>query len=85
MLVFSVPFPEAETRVQSDPALVDAIGAVSVFQGLITADLVTWAHQHNLLVLAWTVNDANRLDELLRLSIDGITTANLAILHALSH
>ena len=83
MLVFSVPFPEAETRVQSDTALSGAIGALSAFQGLITADLVSWAHQHNLLVLAWTINDTNRLDELLRLNIDGITTANLAILQAL--
>jgi glycerophosphoryl diester phosphodiesterase len=42
-----------------------------------------WAHRHKLLILAWTVNDSQRLNELVRLGVDGITTANLAILQAL--
>ena len=33
---------------------------------------------------AWTVNDGERLNQLVRLGVDGITTANLAILRALS-
>ena len=33
--------------------------------------LVTWAHQHNLLILAWTVNDAQRASQLIRLGADG--------------
>jgi len=41
------------------------------------------AHRHKLLILAWTVNDSQRLNELVRLGVDGITTANLAILQAL--
>jgi glycerophosphoryl diester phosphodiesterase len=56
---------------------------VSVFQGLVDANLVAWLHQHKLLILAWTVNDGRRLNELVRLGVDGITTANLAILRAL--
>jgi glycerophosphoryl diester phosphodiesterase len=40
-------------------------------------------HQHKLLILAWTVNDGQRLNQLVRLHVDGITTANLAILRAL--
>ena len=32
----------------------------------------------------WTVNDGQRLNELVRLGIDGVTTANLAILQALA-
>jgi hypothetical protein len=32
---------------------------------------------------AWTVSDGQRLNELVRLGADGITTANLAILRAL--
>jgi glycerophosphoryl diester phosphodiesterase len=35
------------------------------------------------LILAWTVNDGQRLSQLVRLGVDGITTANLAILRAL--
>jgi glycerophosphoryl diester phosphodiesterase len=46
----------------------------------------TWSpgvHQHKLLILAWTVNDSQRLNQLVRLHVDGITTANLAILRTL--
>ncbi len=83
-LVVSVPSPDAATLVRSDPVLVRDIGGLSVFQGLVTADLVSWAHQRKLLVLAWTVNDADNLDRLLRMDVDGITSANLAILQSLS-
>jgi hypothetical protein len=83
-LLFSVPFPHAVDQIRSDHALRDAVGGISVFQGLVETDLVHWAHAHNLLVLAWTVNDGDRLDQLLHAGVDGITTGNLAILHALS-
>jgi glycerophosphoryl diester phosphodiesterase len=81
-LLFSVNGPDALHQLQSDPTLQQAIGGASVFQGLVDANLVTWAHRHKLLVLAWTVNDSQRLNELVRLGVDGITTANLAILRA---
>jgi glycerophosphoryl diester phosphodiesterase len=83
-LLFSVAFPPAVTKLRSDPALTHALGGISVFQGLVDADLVRWAHERNLLVVAWTVNDGERLNQLLHLGVDGITTANLAILQALS-
>ena len=82
-LLFSVNGPDALHQLQSDPTLQQAIGGASVFQGLVDANLVTWAHRHKLLILAWTVNDSQRLNELVRLGVDGITTANLAILQAL--
>ena len=82
-LLFSVAGPDAVHQLQSDPALHAAIGGVSVFQGLVDAHLVTWVHQHKLLILVWTVNDSQRLNQLVRLHVDGITTANLAILRAL--
>jgi glycerophosphoryl diester phosphodiesterase len=56
---------------------------VSVFQGLVDASLVTWVHEQKQLILAWTVNDSQRLNHLVRLGVDRITTANLAILRAL--
>jgi glycerophosphoryl diester phosphodiesterase len=82
-LLFSLAGPDAVRQLQSDPALQEAIGGVSAFQGLVDANLVTWVHQHKLLILAWTVNDGQRLNQLVRLHVDGITTANLAILRAL--
>jgi hypothetical protein len=83
-LLFSVPFPDALARVQTDRSLADSIGGISVFQGLVSANLVSWAHERKLVVLAWTVNDGKRLNELLHMDVDGITTANLAILQILS-
>ncbi|HEY7430152.1 MAG TPA: glycerophosphodiester phosphodiesterase [Streptosporangiaceae bacterium] len=82
-LLFSVNGPDAVHELQSDPALQQAIGGISVFQGLVDAGLVAWAHQHNLTILAWTVNDSQRFNQLVRLDVNGITTANLAILRAL--
>src|SRR5215813_6599809 len=83
-LLFSVAGPDAVHQLQSDPALQEDIGGVSVFKGLVDADLITWVHRHKLLILAWTVNDSQRLNQLVRLGVDGITTANLAFLRALS-
>ena len=83
-LLFSVAFPKAVTQIQSDGALTRAVGGISVFQGLVDTNLVRWAHQRNLLVLVWTVNDAKGLNRQLQMGVDGITTANLAILQALS-
>ena len=82
-LLFSVAGPDAVHQLKSDPALQKAIGGVSVFQGLVDTNLVTWVHQHKLLILARTVNDGQRLNQLVRLGVDGITTANLAILRYL--
>jgi glycerophosphoryl diester phosphodiesterase len=83
-LLFSVPFPDAVHQIKADSALAHAVGGISVFQGLVDNGLVHWAHERGLLVLAWTVNDADRLNQLLRVGVDGITTGNLAILRALS-
>ena len=83
-MLFSVAGPDAVSRLRSDTTLQSAIGGVSVFQGLVNASLVTWAHAHRLLILAWTVSDGARFNQLVRLGVDGITTGNLAILKALS-
>ncbi len=83
-MVFSMGFPDAVDHLRSDAALRSAIGGVTAFQGLVNANLVTWLHEQHLLVLAWTVNDVHRLNDLVRDGVDGVTTANLAILQALA-
>lgn len=83
-LLFTVPFPDVVTRVRDSPRLVHAIGGITVFDGLVDAELVSWAHERKLLVLAWTVNDEGTLNRLLRLRVDGVATDNLAIIRALS-
>lgn len=83
-LLFSVAFPQAVAQIQGDGALTSAVGGISVFEGLVDRNLVRWAHQRKLLVLAWTVNNGEHPNQQLQLGVDGITTANLAILRALS-
>jgi len=82
-MLFSVAGPDAVHQLKSDSALQKAIGGVSVFHGLVDANLVTWVHAHGLVILAWTVNDSDNFNQLVRLGVDGITTDNLAILRAL--
>ena len=82
-MLYSVGEPDAVQQLRSDPALQKDIGGVSIFQGLVTANLVAWLHQRKMFILAWTVNDSVHLNNLVRLGVDGITTANLAILRAL--
>jgi glycerophosphoryl diester phosphodiesterase len=83
-MVFSVAGPDAVQQLKSDSGLGSAIGGVSVFQGLVDANLVTWVHMHRLVILTWTVNGSERFNQLVGLGVDGITTGNLAILRALS-
>jgi len=82
-LLYSVNGPDALHQLQTDTALQKTIGGASVYQGLVDASLIAWAHQHKLKILAWTVNDSQRFNQLVRLGVDGVTTANLAILRAL--
>jgi len=82
-MLFSVAGPDAVHQLKSDSVLQKAIGGVSVFHGLVDANLVTWVHAHRLVILAWTVNDSERFNLLVRLGVDGITTDNLAILRTL--
>jgi glycerophosphoryl diester phosphodiesterase len=76
---FSAAGPNAVRQLRSDSALQRSFGGVSVFQGLVDANLITWVHAHKLIILAWTVNDG-RFNQLVRLGVDGVTTDNLAIL-----
>ena len=82
-MLFRVAGPDAVHELRSDSELQEAIGGVSVFRGLVDADLVTWVHAHGLVILAWTVNDSENFNQLVLLGVDGITTNNLAILRAL--
>lgn len=83
-MLFSVAGPGAVHQLTSDSTLQRAIGGVSVFQGLVDRGLVAWVHAHRLLILAWTVNDGERFNQLVRLGVDGVTTDNLAIIQALA-
>ncbi len=83
-LLMSLANPHAIATFRSDDALRSAVDGVSVFQGLIDEPLVAWMHEERLLVLTWTVNDVARLNQVVRAGVDGVTTANLAILQELA-
>jgi glycerophosphoryl diester phosphodiesterase len=83
-LLFSVPFPDAVTRVETDRALAAAIGGISVFQGLVTASLVTRAPPAQAARHRLDRQRRHTSHQLLRLDVDGITTANLAMMRALA-
>ncbi|MDR0346745.1 MAG: glycerophosphodiester phosphodiesterase [Nocardiopsaceae bacterium] len=83
-LLFSVNGPDPVSQLESDHALQQVIDGASVYEGLVDAALADWMHEHKLQIVAWTVNNGERFNELVRLGVDGITTDNLAILRALS-
>jgi hypothetical protein len=83
-LLLSAGHPEDIQRLRNDASLQRVVDGVSLYQGQVEPGLVSWLHQRGLLVIAWTVNDTARVTELVRIGVDGVTTANLAILRALS-
>jgi glycerophosphoryl diester phosphodiesterase len=82
-LLYSAADSAALDRLKSDEVLVAALTGLSAFQGLVDASFVRWAQAHQLQVIAWTVDGGQRLAQLLRLGVDGVTTANLAVLRSL--
>jgi hypothetical protein len=83
LLLLTLAFPPAVDRLMGDPVLQRAIDGVSAYEGLVDADLVQRLHRRHQLVVAWPVNDPNRLKALADLGVDGVTTDNLAILDLL--
>jgi Glycerophosphoryl diester phosphodiesterase family len=83
LLLFTVANPDALTELRTDISLQRSAVGVSVFQGLVNAQLIQWLHARSLLAFAWTITDGQQLNSLVRLGVDGITTPNLAILRDL--
>jgi hypothetical protein len=71
---------EALTR---DAALVNLINCVTIKQTLLTEERMMWLKDNDLVTLAWTVNDLERMNELVAPGVDGIMTDNLAIMELL--
>lgn len=79
VLLLSVPDDTSLTSMQNNSLLLDAIDGITVRHTVLTAEKAAWLRDHNLLIFAWTVNDLERVNELIRMGVDGITTDNLAI------
>lgn len=63
-----------------DPVLVATLDGISVRHGLIDEERAAQLKELGLFTLAWTVNDLARVNELVLLGVDAITTDNLAIM-----
>lgn len=66
-----------------DPDLADHIDGVSVRHTLLTTPLVEELRERDLVIVAWTVNSLDRVNDLVEMGVTGITTDNLAILELL--
>ena len=64
---------------RADPELVALIDGVTIRESLVDEETARWLREHGLRVLAWTVNDLDRANALVRLGVDAITTVNLAL------
>lgn len=80
---FSVPDQPTLDRVYRDYDLRMTIEGVSIRHTLLTADSAAQLRNLQLIIVAWTVNDLTRVNELVRFGVDGITTDNLAIMKLL--
>jgi hypothetical protein len=80
---YSVGSERRLDTVRGDLEFAALLDGVSIRESLIDGEVASWFEDHDLLMLAWTVNDMARINELVELGIDGITTDNLAIMRLL--
>ena len=66
--------------IEDDPTLSAVLDGVSVRHTLVDSERAAWLEERDLFTLAWTVNDLARVNELVLLGVDAVTTDNLAIM-----
>ena len=79
----SVPTLSHFQELQQDEDVIALIDGVTIRHTLLDETSAGWLEDRGLLVLAWTVNDLWRVNQLVLLGVDAITTDNLAILQLL--
>ncbi len=83
ILLLSVPDQAAFERLQGDERLQQTIDGITVRESLVDFAMMSWLDERGIGAFAWTVNDIQRVNELVGLGVAGITTDNLAILSLL--
>lgn len=81
--MLSIASAERLAALREDDELLTIIDGVTIDHRLLDDDSAGWLRERDLTVLAWTVNDIERVNELVALGVDAITTDNLAILELL--
>jgi len=78
--LLSVSSASGVERLRTDRRLRGLIDGVTIREDRLHGRAAEWLEREGLLVVAWVVNEAPRLNELVRAGVDGITTDNLAIM-----
>lgn len=68
---------------RSSPRAFAVIDGVSVRDSLLTAPLMAWLKRRKLATFAWTINEEQRMNELVRRGVDGLITDRLDIMRLL--
>lgn len=79
--LLSVPNREfLDRELRDNTATREVIDGVTIRESALDDETIAWLGEQGLLVFAWTVNDLERVNELIGLGVDAVTTDNLAIL-----
>jgi hypothetical protein len=81
--LLSVSDDAAFARLQDDEGLQRLVDGITVRESIIDFGMMGWLDERGISAFAWTVNDIERVNELIRMGVAGITTDNLAILSLL--
>jgi hypothetical protein len=79
----SIPDRETFDRTMLHHPLAPKLDGAAIHHDAIDEHVVTTLRLRDQRIIAWTVNDLARVNELVRLGVDGITSDNLAILKLL--
>lgn len=82
-VLFTVPDPGALQRLFGDPAAAGPIDGLSLYEGLVDRPTAGRARSRGWFLLAWTVNDGRRLQEIVALGVDAVVTEDDALLRAM--
>ncbi|HYI15187.1 MAG TPA: glycerophosphodiester phosphodiesterase [Thermomicrobiales bacterium] len=82
-MYLSVPNREQFDRLVVTHALAPQLDGVSMHHRFVDSEVMAVLKARDQRIIVWTVNDLTRVNELVRLGVDGITTDNLAILNLL--
>lgn len=81
--ILSVPSARRLDALLRDDELLRLIDGITIRESVLDDGAARRLEGLGLLVVAWTVNDSQRLNDLVRLGVDALTTDNLAIMRLL--
>lgn len=81
--LLSIPDARGFEKLQQDEDLQSLIDGVTIRHTALDEESIAWLRDKGHIVFAWTVNDLQRVNELIQWGVHGINTDNLAIMKLL--